>query len=289
MQMTRLLPMIVFFIVVTCNAAPAIEDYVVYCDPNSAHPNGIPIYTDPQNRAWVVRYLNCGQQLKVLSVEADVIKIQNDTGVAYIEPRYVRRLTPVSAQPMEPVYQSAQSNPATPAITPQVVAGVLNPRSGPATQASPAEAKPYISRGMNEIFISGLVAIPHYDTGSTAASIHIVYGRYLTDWFAIGPLFSAQFAGSQVHSITAGGVAQFVPRMSDRFYLVAGAGIGANNYKFYGSETNLAAVAYFGPRFFVAQHVALDVQYSLGYRRLEGLGFKDSSASGLSVGFSFIF
>ncbi len=80
-----------------------------------------------------------------------------------------------------------------------------------------------------------------------------------------------------------------MPRIADRFYLVAGAGIGANNYKYYWSETNLAAVAYFGPRIFVAQHVAFDVQYNLGYRRIEGLGFKDSSASALVVGFSFIF
>ncbi len=157
------------------------------------------VYTNSQNRAWVARYLKCGQQVKVLGAEADLLKIENDSGVAYIESRYVRRLEPVSGQVMEPVHQAA-----APAVTPQVTAGVLNPRGEPGTPAASQQGNPYISRGMNEIFVSGLVVVPHYNTSDTVASVHVGYGRYLTNWFAIGPLFPAQFAGSQAHSITAG-------------------------------------------------------------------------------------
>jgi len=183
---------------------------------------------------------------------------------------------------------------ATPVVTPPAVAEVPGgtppaPSSPPAAPVALSEEGPYISSGMNEVILNGLVRIPHSDVGSTSGNIGFGFGRYLTDWFAIGPLVSAAFVGSEVHDITLAGIAQFAPRISDRFYLVAGAGVGVNNLKVFESDTDLAVAAYFGPRVFLARHVALDIQYALLYRRFEGLGFKDSSASNLRVGFAVVF
>ena len=153
-----------------------------------------------------------------------------------------------------------------------------------------ARVEEYLSAGTNELVVSGSVTTPHGYPAATLGDITAGYQRYLSKWFSAGPSTQVTFIGTQARLVSLLGNGQFSPRLGERVYLIAGAGAGFNYVSALGfSNTGFLMNAYAGPRFFVSRNVAFDVQYRLQWRRVEGLGFKNASASGVNFGLAFVF
>jgi hypothetical protein len=156
--------------------------------------------------------------------------------------------------------------------------------------ASGRDSDAYLHAGTNETSLSGSVSVPHASASATNGQFTFGYQRYITPWFSVGPSAGGSFIGSALNEFNFLGVAQFSPKMAERTYLVAGIGAGVNRVEQFGeSDMGFLSGAFVGPRVFVSRNVAFDIRYVLLYRRFEGAAFKDSSSSGVTLGFSVFF
>lgn len=196
---------------------------------------------------------------------------------------------------LKAMYDRQQSGAVRPAaapvpaqVSPQASRQAATATRGP--QAAPARVDEYLSAGTNELAVSGNIVIPHIDAGGTNGSVIFGYQRYLKSWLSIGPAVRAQFFGSDTREVSALGNVQFSPRLGDRVYWLAGAGVGVNHVSVLGaSDTNLLVNAYTGPRFFFNRNVAMDVLYNFTWRRFPDAGFSAQTSSGVNFGLAFVF
>lgn len=168
-----------------------------------------------------------------------------------------------------------------------------SPEQNP-TNSAPAktrhESDEYIHRGSKEVGFSGSGFVDHADTSVAFGVGAARFGAYVSRSVEIGGDFT--FAGSSDAQLflPTGFVRYVIHTANPRVFPFVGAEAGELiAHDNYGTGHAFGAKGEVGIKYFVSHNVSVDTAYNLLYMYLQGGGFKDSTASMLSVGFSFTF
>ena len=149
----------------------------------------------------------------------------------------------------------------------------------------------YQGRGMWDVGFQGSVSIPHASASAYVGFAEGSVGYFVARKSEVGFAASGVLIQGYKDVVLGGFYRQYLVSGEKRVIPYVGAAAGGDIVHFSGSGTNgnFAAIGQGGLRMFVTKHVAVDVGYNLVYVRINGLGFKDSSLSQVSVGFAHVF
>jgi hypothetical protein len=163
----------------------------------------------------------------------------------------------------------------------------------PSRQVNPriSATDEYQGRGVWDVGFQGSVSIPHASASAYVGFAEGSVGYFVARKSEVGFAASGVFIQGYKDVVLGGFYRQYLVSGEKRVIPYVGAAAGADivHYSVSGTNGNFAAIGQGGLRMFVTKHVALDVGYNLVYVRINGLGFKDSSLSQVSVGFAHVF
>lgn len=174
------------------------------------------------------------------------------------------------------------------------------PPPKPTTVASPRQVSPpasfsatdqYQGRGMWDLGFQGSILIPHASASAYEGFAQGSVGYFVSRKSEVGFSASGVFLQGYKDVVLGGFYRQYLLSGEKRVIPYVGGAAGADvvHLSGVGTNGNFAALGEGGVRMFVTKHVAVDVGYSLVYVHIDGLGFKDSSLSQVSVGFAHVF
>jgi hypothetical protein len=148
----------------------------------------------------------------------------------------------------------------------------------------------YLSRGMTEIAAAGTLFVPHHSASDLFGVIDLGVGRLITDGNEVG-VETVLFLQSGVQDVFLSGAYRYhFSTKGRRLFPFVGASAGVNILSDRGSSwSNFLARGELGVRYFLAQHVTMNIAYNLFYVRVAGGTFKDSTMSVGTVGLSYVF
>jgi hypothetical protein len=197
-----------FFCLIFCASAFPQDRGVIQCDSTS---NRVPAWTDT-GRAYLFRYLSCGQMVNVTGLDRGYVRIQIEGYVAYVEERYVQ-MTPTRGPRPSPTPPPRSFEPTIPTAEIFVGYSYLNFNTSGLTisrkSANGWEAS--VSGNFNKWFaveldISGYYKNYSYFTGNVSGLPNIITISYYRNYSYLagprlnyGPVFvHALFGGDRL-------------------------------------------------------------------------------------------
>ena len=183
---------------------------------------------------------------------------------------------------------AAKESPAVP--SPAAPSSRTSAGGGPPAQTQ-STSDSYQGRGMWDIGLSATAFIPHASPSDAFGLVNAEVGYFVTRGSLLSGAISAFFTGGAQDYFMVGSYRYFFGKGTSRILPYVGGGAGGNvaHAGGLGTAGNFLAQGGGGLRFFLAQHVAIDVGYNLDYIHVSGVGFKDSSYSVVSIGFADVF
>ncbi len=176
--------------------------------------------------------------------------------------------------------------PTAPAVQIQQPTAQSQPPSPP--QSSFGET--FQDKGMWDLNFQAAFAVSHESGSSSTLFATALLGQFITRGNEVGFTASVlRLPGGFTTTSILGGYRYYFP-LSDRVLPFVGGGVGGAIAHIPGiTEGHFAAAANAGIRSFVARKIAIDLNYTLQYVRIQGAGFSGSTASAVSVGFAHVF
>ncbi len=144
---------------------------------------------------------------------------------------------------------------------------------------------------MWDVGLEGTAVIPHYSASDTVGEVSFETGYFVTRGSLISADVMGFFSGESDDIFLTGNFRYFFGKPTSKILPYLGGGAGGNilHVSGYGTAGNFLAEGGGGVRVFVAPHVAIDIGYNLVYIHVSGAGFKDSTASEVTVAFAHVF
>ncbi len=155
----------------------------------------------------------------------------------------------------------------------------------------PSLGETYLGAGMWDLGLEGMVLVPHASAADVEGDVSVEVGRMITDGNEVGVSLALLLQRNAQDVYLSGHYRYNFGSATSRVrpFLGAGAGVNVLNISNVATASNFLAVGESGVRCFVSRNVSFNLGYNLIYVRIAGLGFKDSSMSLVSAGFSYVF
>jgi len=148
----------------------------------------------------------------------------------------------------------------------------------------------YQDKGMLDVDASASATIPHSSPSDTTGVFVGEVGYFVNLGSLIALTVDATFRRGAQDVFLGGGYRYFFGSERSRVRPFVGAGAGGNIAHFSGdTNSNFLAQGKVGLRYFLAQHVALEVGYQFDYVHIAGASFAQSTQSVITVGFAHVF
>ena len=143
--------------------------------------------------------------------------------------------------------------------------------------------------GDKEVNAAGTIAIPHSSPSDTFALFNLRLGYYPNGNNLVG-VDTTTFLHKDAKAVLLSGFYRYlISTANPKVFPFLGFSAGTIIVSTGDTDSRFSARGEFGIRYFVSQKVAFDTAYNLIYVREAGAGFKDSTASVITFGFSYLF